>query len=72
MTEFGFDGIAERRAVRRDRWRQRAAQACRVCGCTGSRPCAVELPGAQAATHCFWVEYDLCSACAAGARAGGE
>ena len=33
-----------------------AERACRVCGCTESTPCD---------GGCSWVEYDLCSACAA-------
>jgi hypothetical protein len=36
---------------------QAPAQRCRVCGCTENRAC----PGG-----CFWVEDDLCSACAEG------
>lgn len=31
------------------------ARACRQCGCTDDQPCP---------SGCFWVEEDLCSACA--------
>jgi hypothetical protein len=33
----------------------REVRACRVCGCTDERACA---------GGCYWVEADLCSACA--------
>lgn len=36
-----------------------SGQQCRVCGCTDSHACAT--PSGQ----CYWVEWDLCSACAA-------
>ena len=34
-------------------------EACRVCGCTQNDACWDEEEGA-----CYWVEEDLCSACA--------
>lgn len=38
---------------------------CRVCGCTELRGCLVEGgPGEDIISTCYWVEPDLCSACA--------
>jgi len=40
---------------------------CRVCGCTDEDACMNPITGCP----CFWVEEDLCSACAAGEASDG-
>ncbi len=38
---------------------------CRVCGCTDDNACIVEGgEGEDIISTCYWVEADLCSACA--------
>lgn len=41
------------------------ARSCRVCGCTDETACLV-LDAVEDRLGCWWVEADLCSACASG------
>lgn len=51
--------------TKRTKKRARPAEPeCRVCGCTQQRACLT------ADGRCYWVEPDLCSACAKGFNAG--